>query len=665
MTFLGLEQPVAYGREQVFDPTTAQMVLNANRDYINAVYRDYQQAMADMKEFNKEYGNFLSPFAKDMERYNQIVGGIQNGINDLYNRGIDPLRSSEGRAFVTRMINSVNPAELAAMKSNAKLGYAYLDAMQALRKAGKYSQAQEDFDIALNGDTVFDDFATGNGSGGFNTWKRTSPIEATTLRDLTYDSYKGRTARDLTREDFKNDPRLKNYAYDPRYQYSGYLDSDLMKVAPGASASLAADPRAAFFRDQARQKVIAAGKEPTAEAVEAQFQRDIADANAWALIDPTKRADQFALQDQAHRNAVQNIYLQNKLQGDREKERYNHQLQLQLLKNQGKVASKYKSLGNTNNQTVYHVTEETQLDGIYKQLKELGIKIPRLTIKDGKIMRQVDKNGNQLYRDIDDASAEELRYAAAHKNQLLRAVSTKMKSLSKQYGSDYINNQSAQTDFLNTFGYKIGGVQANAFFKNKKPAENGGILLSKEDLKKMETLPTIMANTFNSGKKYSDEGRLMTNLKAWDSDNGEAAYKRINDKGKAMNIQWSFDSTSPINAIEVPSKNGSTEVLLKGTSRIQWGDTSGDMMDVEQWLPIGLVSEKAAKSGNRVKASDFELRGENRSGYLDIDAGYMKDTGSQKNANPALTDLELESIGSMMDSYYDQNSLAEILNQLQ
>ena len=307
MTFLGLEQPVAYGREQVFDPTTAQMVLNANRDYINAVYRDYQQAMADMKEFNKEYGNFLSPFARDMERYNQIVGGIQNGIEDLYNRGIDPLRSSEGRAYVTRMINSVNPAELAAMKSNAKLGYAYLDAMQALRKAGKYSQAQEDFDIALNGETAFNDFATGNGSGGFNTWGRTSPIEATTLRDLTYDSYKGRTARDLTGEDFKNDPRLRNYAYDPRYQYSGYLDSDLMKVAPGASASLAADPRAAFFRDQARQKVIASGKEPTAEAVEAQFQRDIADANTWALIDPTKRADDFAKLDLEHQYRMDEI----------------------------------------------------------------------------------------------------------------------------------------------------------------------------------------------------------------------------------------------------------------------------------------------------------------------------------------------------------------------
>lgn len=315
MVFLGLEQPVAYGREQVFDPTTAQMVLNANRDYINAVYNDYQQAMANMKEFNKEYGNFLSPFAKDMERYNQIVGGIQNGINDLYNRGIDPLRSSEGRAFVTRMINSVNPAELAAMKSNAKLGYAYLDAMQALRKAGKYSQAQEDFDIAFNGETAFNDFATGNGSGGFNTWGRTSPIEATTLRDLTYDSYKGRTARDATIEDFKNDPRLKNYKYDPRYQYSVYLDSDLMKAAPGASAALAGDPRAAFFRDQARQKVIASGKEPTAEAVEAQFQRDIADANDWALIGPIKKADDFAKINLEHTNRMAEIREAGKYKG--------------------------------------------------------------------------------------------------------------------------------------------------------------------------------------------------------------------------------------------------------------------------------------------------------------------------------------------------------------
>lgn len=79
--------------------------------------------------------------------------------------------------------------------------------------------------------------------------------------------------------------------------------------------------------------VIASGKVPTAENVEAQFQRNIANANDWALVDPTKKADQFALQDQAHRNAVSNIYLQNRLQGEREQERYKNQIALQLLKN--------------------------------------------------------------------------------------------------------------------------------------------------------------------------------------------------------------------------------------------------------------------------------------------------------------------------------------------
>lgn len=131
-------------------------------------------------------------------------------------------------------------------------------------------------------------------TGRFNTWDRSAPIEATTLRDLTQDAYKGRTARILTENDF-NDPRLAGYKYDPKYEWTGYLYSDLMKNAPGASLALAGDPRAAFFREQARQMVVARGEEPTAAAVEKQFQKNIADANTWALIDPDRKADQFAL----------------------------------------------------------------------------------------------------------------------------------------------------------------------------------------------------------------------------------------------------------------------------------------------------------------------------------------------------------------------------------
>lgn len=304
MTFLGYEKPVELGREQVFDPTTAQMVLSANRDYINAVYRDYQQAMADMKEFNEKYGNFLSPFAKDMERYSQIVGGIQNKINYLYATGNDPLRTSQGRAALTRMLAGINPAELSAMKANAKVGYAYLDAMQKLRSSGKYSQAQEDFDISVQGGPTFADFETGNGASGFNMWSRISPIEATTLRELSQDSYKGRTARMLTKADFDNDPRLSGYKFDPRYEYTGYLDSDLMKVAPGAAVSLAADPRAAFFREESRRRALAANPNATAEDIQNQWYRDIADANSWALIDPIREADKFALDDHSTANDI-------------------------------------------------------------------------------------------------------------------------------------------------------------------------------------------------------------------------------------------------------------------------------------------------------------------------------------------------------------------------
>ena len=140
MTFLGLEQPVAYGRQQVFDPTTAQMVLNANRDYINAVYRDYQQAMADMKEFNEKYGDFTSPIQADMDwYYNNVTGRVKNFINDLYARGIDPLRSQEGRAAIARELATMPTKGIAQVRQSAETAKEYIKTMGALAAQGKYN----------------------------------------------------------------------------------------------------------------------------------------------------------------------------------------------------------------------------------------------------------------------------------------------------------------------------------------------------------------------------------------------------------------------------------------------------------------------------------------------------------------------------------------------
>lgn len=289
-----LPMPVA----DLYDTQIMAMAVNAAKDM-------YEKGQQQIKDFQKDYGDFISPFAKDMARYGEMVGGVRDIINNLYANGIDPLRSAEGRAAVAQAIRSIDPAQYNQMKANAKAGYAYLDAQQKLRQSGKYSKAMEDYDIAHSGGVNFEDFETIDPrTGAINSWGRTSPIEAASLRDLTYKSYDGRTARDLTAEDFETDPRLKNYKYDPRYNYSGYLDSDLMKVAPGAAISLEGDPRAAFYRDLARQKVEMSGQPVTRESIDAQFYRDIADANKWALIDPTKQADQFALDNARTANDI-------------------------------------------------------------------------------------------------------------------------------------------------------------------------------------------------------------------------------------------------------------------------------------------------------------------------------------------------------------------------
>lgn len=277
----------------LYDTQMMAMAVNAAKDM-------YDRGQQQIKDFTTQYGDFMSPFSKDMERYGEMVGGVRNIIDDAYAHGIDLTKSPEGRAILSRAINSINPAEFNRMRANAKAGYAYLDAMQKLQSAGKYDPEMEDFMLQQAGIGPFSNFSSANG----NMWTRTSPIQAASLLDLTYDSYKGRSARSLTANDFANDPRLANYAYDPRYQYTGYLDSDLMKVAPGASLALQGDPRAAFYREKSRQKLLANGIPVTEENIEAQFQRDIADANAWALIDPTKKADDFALLQEKERQAI-------------------------------------------------------------------------------------------------------------------------------------------------------------------------------------------------------------------------------------------------------------------------------------------------------------------------------------------------------------------------
>lgn len=200
MTFLGLEKPQLYTPIQIFDPTAANIEARARDQYINMLYNDYQQGVQDMKEFYKEYGGFLSPIQKDMDWYaNNVTGVIQNYVNDLYAKGIDPLRSAEGRAGISRLIAGMPYGKIAQLRQSAETAKEYVKNYGKLAAAGLLNEDAEKnyFGRDL---TTWD---TINGSG---VWGASSPMENKTMDeiiepiiknlDYTYDAERTKQAND-------------------------------------------------------------------------------------------------------------------------------------------------------------------------------------------------------------------------------------------------------------------------------------------------------------------------------------------------------------------------------------------------------------------------------------------------------------------------------------
>lgn len=185
MVYLGKEQPVKWDTGGIVDPTTLQMYLSSQKDLVNALYNDYKEAKQDWKDFTENYGNFISPFTKDMERYSEIMNGIKGAIDEAYARGIDPLRSPEGHLLIRRLTRSVDPGEFNMMRANAKTGFEYLDALRDLQKNGGFNQGFEDFTLQAEGLPLFKDFATKGSDGRLSSWGRSSPTEYKDLNKYT------------------------------------------------------------------------------------------------------------------------------------------------------------------------------------------------------------------------------------------------------------------------------------------------------------------------------------------------------------------------------------------------------------------------------------------------------------------------------------------------
>lgn len=140
MPILGQEQPIMFSMEEVFNPTTANMLLQAQQNYGNILRQEYKDSMDELKEFNKLYGDFISQSGPDTQNY---YDATLLGAGDLYDamlaQGIDPLRSVEGRQQIRKYIATRPYAQIANFKQAAKNMEEFVKNRDAAIASGKYS----------------------------------------------------------------------------------------------------------------------------------------------------------------------------------------------------------------------------------------------------------------------------------------------------------------------------------------------------------------------------------------------------------------------------------------------------------------------------------------------------------------------------------------------
>lgn len=276
--------------KDLYDTQMMAMAINAAKDM-------YEKGLEQMDEFNKLYGDFYTPIGKDMAAYNSLViDPYKDAIDRLYANGIDPIRSAEGRAVLARIKNSVPTGKVNALKQSAETAKLYQKALGEAIASGKYDPDVDRFFNPVGLDEW--DTLGSNKIPGMGVWNRPAPTTIKTIKEATSDWFKNRSAHDLTPEQMKRE----GYAFDPRYNYTGWLYDDLLKttgdMTPGWQSSL----EAKYYRAQAKKQLENAGvKNITPDMVEAQLRYNIAEANREWIMDPTKKANEYVLDD--HRTA--------------------------------------------------------------------------------------------------------------------------------------------------------------------------------------------------------------------------------------------------------------------------------------------------------------------------------------------------------------------------
>lgn len=128
---------------QIFDPTTANMVLSSMDRYSALLQRERERALQEEKDFLKDYGDFYSSVPGATEAYyNEGVGKIQNAIAQAQAAGIDLTRSIEGRNLLHRLVTSVDVGKMNQLKQQKEAYDNYNKALDTLVLKGEITPEQ-------------------------------------------------------------------------------------------------------------------------------------------------------------------------------------------------------------------------------------------------------------------------------------------------------------------------------------------------------------------------------------------------------------------------------------------------------------------------------------------------------------------------------------------
>ena len=147
--------------------------------YISAAREQYNQAVQEQKDFAKEFGELYGPNANiNKAFYDATKGAVNQGLDYLYQNGIDPLRSAEGRAYIAKIIRERPYAEIANLKAQNESMKTYQKYRAEAMRNGTYDPDYEKFVLGGKSLETWDPSKDGM-------WTREAPSKYSSLKDWT------------------------------------------------------------------------------------------------------------------------------------------------------------------------------------------------------------------------------------------------------------------------------------------------------------------------------------------------------------------------------------------------------------------------------------------------------------------------------------------------